>query len=71
MKTNLDQIRLSDYGLTEMNTQEMKAANGGGIIDGVWWALWGAVLNLLDVATPGVPFLKQLITAIVGTPPGK
>jgi hypothetical protein len=36
MKTNLDQIRLSDYGLTEMNTQEMRAANGGGIIDGVW-----------------------------------
>jgi hypothetical protein len=71
MKTNLDQMQLSDYGLTEMNTQEMKTANGGGIIDGAWWAIWGAVLDLVDVLAPGVPFLKQLITAIVGTPPGR
>ncbi|GAA0546350.1 hypothetical protein LX66_3130 [Chitinophaga japonensis] len=64
-------MQLSDYGLTEMNSQEMKAANGGGIIDGVWWALWGAVLDLVEVIAPGVPFLPNLIKAIVGTPPGR
>lgn len=64
-------MQLSAYGLTEMNSQEMKAANGGGIIDGIWWAVWGAVLDLLDVVAPGVPFLEKLITTIAGTPPGR
>lgn len=73
MKANLDQLQLADYGLTEMTAPEMKEANGGavipGIIPAIWYAVWGAVYSVLDVLAPGVPFLKNLLQAIVGGVP--
>lgn len=71
MKTNLDQMKLADHGLTEISAQEAVTINGGGIIDGMWWGFWGGVLNIVDTLTPGSAFLQNLIMAIVGKPPGR
>ncbi|HVI43790.1 MAG TPA: hypothetical protein VM802_02925 [Chitinophaga sp.] len=68
MKTRSNQLELSQYGLTEMDAQEMKATNGGGLIDGVWWAVWGSVYAALALV-PGGGLLSALLSLVVGTPP--
>ncbi|HVI43788.1 MAG TPA: hypothetical protein VM802_02915 [Chitinophaga sp.] len=66
MKTRSDQLELSQYGLTEMNTEEMWGTNGGGIVGNIL----GGVINLVT-SLGGVvgPVLAAGVGLIVTTIP--
>ncbi|HVI43789.1 MAG TPA: hypothetical protein VM802_02920 [Chitinophaga sp.] len=68
MKTRSDQLELSQYRLTEMNAEEMRTTNGGGLVDDIILGVGRVVLGgvgLLAIGIYGFVIGIGLLVAVI------